>query len=367
MTEDLKRNVYCILGLPIDVIEMPAVVQQIDNAAHSRNALFISTPNLDFLVQSRFDRAFREALLDSDLSPVDGMPVLMIARLIGVPIKLRVSGADIFEALKAREHFGRRLGVFLFGGSDAASTAACKRLNENPSGLKCVGALNPGFGDVAALSRDALIDAVNSSNADFLLVALGAKKGQPWLHSNHKRLSVPVRAHLGAAINFQAGTIKRAPPGFRALGMEWLWRIKEEPHLWRRYGQGGCVLAFLLLTRVLPLVVLNGWNRYRSKRQPRPLWLESAAQHDFVTIRLYGDAIEQFASKASARLEETLTAPCKNVVIDLSAVRAIDARFFGLLLMLRKRLKSQGCGLQFVGASLAIKRLFRLNEVQFLL
>ena len=65
---------------------------------------------------------------------------------------------------------------------------------------------------------------------DFLAVSLGAKKGQAWLLRNHHRLQIPVRAHLGATINFQTGTVKRAPASIRqALGFEWLWRIKEEP------------------------------------------------------------------------------------------------------------------------------------------
>jgi Glycosyl transferase WecG/TagA/CpsF family len=89
------------------------------------------------------------------------------------------------------------------------------------------------------MSRDQMIDKVNASEADFLAVSLGAKKGQLWLHRNHQRLAIPVRAHLGAAINFQAGTVKRAPPRLRAWGLEWLWRIKEEPQLWRRYGHDG--------------------------------------------------------------------------------------------------------------------------------
>ena len=86
--------------------------------------------------------------------------------------------------------------------------------------------------------------------ADFLAVSLGAKKGQLWLHRNHQRLTVPVRAHLGVTVNFQAGTVKRAPPRLRAWGLEWLWRIKEEPHLWRRYAHDGWVLLGLIFTRV---------------------------------------------------------------------------------------------------------------------
>src|SRR5207244_10946213 len=104
------------------------------------------------------------------------------------------------------------------------------------------GVLDPGFGSVEEMSRDHIIDKVNAGAADFLAVSLGAKKGQLWLHRNHQRLTIPVRAHLGVTVNFQAGTVKRAPLRLRAWGLEWLWRIKEEPHLWRRYAHDGRVL-----------------------------------------------------------------------------------------------------------------------------
>jgi N-acetylglucosaminyldiphosphoundecaprenol N-acetyl-beta-D-mannosaminyltransferase len=236
-----------------------------------------------------------------------------------------------------------------------------------PSGLSCVGTLDPGFGSVDEMSRDQMIDKVNASEADFLAVSLGAKKGQLWLHRNHQRLAIPVRAHLGAAINFQAGTVKRAPPRLRAWGLEWLWRIKEEPQLWRRYGHDGWVLLRLLFTRILPLAIANRWYRFKSQRQPQDLQIKVAQNKDSATISLSGDAIDRYIEKAIACFQETLTRRNKVVVIDLSGTRVIDARFFGLLLMLRKHLKGQGTTLAFVGMAPAIRRMFRLNELDFLL
>src|SRR5262249_60148195 len=86
---------------------------------------------------------------------------------------------------------------------------------------------------------DDVMDGVNASGGVFLLVALGSRKGQIWLLRNHDRLQIPVRAHLGATLHFAAGTIRRAPAIVAKLGLEWLWRIKEEPHLWRRYWRDG--------------------------------------------------------------------------------------------------------------------------------
>jgi N-acetylglucosaminyldiphosphoundecaprenol N-acetyl-beta-D-mannosaminyltransferase len=367
MLPDLSRSAFCVLGIPIDAISMATVVQRMEAAAADRAAFLISTPNLNFLVSSRSDPEFRETLLDSDLCPPDGMPIVWIGRLIGIPIKERVAGADILDWLRATGNRTRRLTVFLFGGAEGVAAAAARTLNAEPGGLNCVGTIDPGFGTVSEMSQDHTIDAINSSNADFLAVSLGAKKGQFWLQRNHERLTIPIRAHLGAALNFQAGTIKRAPRRVRAWGLEWLWRIKEEPHLWRRYWNDGSVLLRLLLTRVLPLTIATQWCRLRYRYQTGDLLIETTQDHQSAIIALRGVATEQHVETAISCFREVLATKQKIIVVDVSATRVIDARFFGLLLMLRKQLKRRGATLIFTGVSHQIERMFRLNELGFLL
>jgi N-acetylglucosaminyldiphosphoundecaprenol N-acetyl-beta-D-mannosaminyltransferase len=363
---DLTRSVYCVLGMPIDAINLAAVIKRIEAAAANRSVFLISTPNLNFLVSSLSDPEFRESLLDSDLCSPDGAPIVWIARLLGLPIKERVAGSDLFDQLQAPGTRTRRLTVFLFGGAKGVAAAAARKLNAEPDGLNCVGTLNPGFCEVSEMSQGHIIDTVNSSGADFLSVSLGAKKGQLWLYRNHNRLTIPVRAHLGAAINFQAGIIKRAPPMIRALGFEWLWRIKEEHYLWKRYLNDGLVLLRLLMTRVLPLAVITGWHQFRRKHQRHGLLIRKSHDDQTILISLCGIASERHVPKAIASFQEALSGN-KNITIDLSNTRLIDARFLGLLLMLRKELRSRGARLIFTGVSGTIERTFRLSEVGFLL
>ena len=120
---------------------------------------------------------------------------------------------------------------------------------------------------------------INSSKADLLIACLGAQKAQAWLQRNHDRLQIPIRVHLGAAVKYEAGTIKRAPVFMQRSGLEWLWRIKEEPHLWSRYFKDGMVLLQLLLTRILPLVFLARWHRLRRGRNEQDL-LVMRSEHD---------------------------------------------------------------------------------------
>ena len=162
------------------------------------------------------------------------MPIVWLGRLLGVPMKERVAGADLFDLLK-HTRLSEPLKVFFFGGAEGVAAAAAANINAQNNGVICTGALFPGFGSVEEMSADHIIDEINASNAHILAVALGAAKAHAWLQRNHDRLKIPIRAHFGATINFQAGTYRRAPQLMREWGLEWLWRLKEEPWLWRRY------------------------------------------------------------------------------------------------------------------------------------
>jgi N-acetylglucosaminyldiphosphoundecaprenol N-acetyl-beta-D-mannosaminyltransferase len=364
--DDLSREVHCVLGIPIDAIEMPAVLRSIDAAAAAAAPFLISTSNLNFLVNSQTDSEFRESLLLSDLCPPDGMPIVWIAWLLGIPIKKRAAGSDFFEELKSRPSFGRPLKIFLFGSTEQVAAEACNRLNSDAAGLKCVGWLCPGFGDMDELSQDHFIDQINASNADFLVAALGAKKGQLWLRRNHRRLKIPIRAHLGAVINFQAGIVRRAPLAVRRLSLEWLWRIKEEPSLFGRYWHDGGVLIRLLLTRVLPLAAGARWRQLRAERGRHDFVIVPVHHDQRVTLRISGDATASQLPRAIAAFRDAVGCQ-KPIEVDLSGTRAVDARFFGLFLMLRKQLRARETGLRFVGVSPALERLFRLNGIGYLL
>ena len=363
--DDFLRQVYCVLGMPIDVIGMSSALRDIETAAASKTRFLFSTPNLNFLVNSQSDPDFRESLLLSDLCPVDGMPVLWIARLLGIPIKDRVAGSDVFEALKAARNSVRPLKVFLFGGAEGVAAAASRALNARPSGLYCVGSLYPGLGSVEAMSGNDIIDEINASDADLLIVSLGAKKGQSWLQRNHCRLLIPVRTHLGAVMNFQAAMVKRAPPILRKFGLEWMWRIKEEPYLWRRYCNDGVVLLRLLFTRILPLAIRTSWLRLRY--DGKDLVISQAHDCQSVTLAFSGAATARHVDKIIPVFRAAM-ATRKQIIIDFSNTCAVDARFLGLLLLLRKKLKSvPSSDPIFIGLSPELQKLFYLNGLKFLL
>lgn len=213
------------------------------------------------------------------------------------------------------------------------------------------------------MSKDYIIDRINASGADFLIAALSAKKGQLWLQHNHDRLQIPVRAHLGAAINFAAGKFRRAPSAVQKLGLEWLWRIKEEPYLWKRYWDDGSVLLRLLLTHVFPLAIRARWQRMGESKH---LDIKYAQHEDTITLSLAGAAIADNVETAIGLFREAL-AKKREIRIDLSDTRIIDSRFFGAFLMLRKSTRRRGTDLKFIGVSPQLQKQFRLHGTGFLL
>jgi N-acetylglucosaminyldiphosphoundecaprenol N-acetyl-beta-D-mannosaminyltransferase len=293
------------------------------------------------------------------------MPIVWLARWLGVPVRARVAGSDIFEALKAVHPASQPLPVFLFGGDEGVAASAGVEMNSQRSRLTCVGSLNPGFGSIEDISASSIIETINGSGADVLIAALSAKKGQIWLLRNHYRLRIPVRAHLGAVMNFQAGVLKRAPAIFARCGIEWLWRIKEEPHLWRRYWADAKLLVVLLATKVLPLLwifLLQHLGRGGNQR----LEVDSERTDKGLLIKIAGDATTRNLAPVLASFRSAITHG-ENVSVDMSEVRAIDARCIGALLMLRKQLSALQCTLKLTGVSGRIGRIIRLNGFGFLL
>ncbi|WP_426413252.1 WecB/TagA/CpsF family glycosyltransferase [Bradyrhizobium ganzhouense] len=363
-TDALSRPVFGIAGLPIDAVGIDDVLEALEAVIRERRPFLISTPNLHFLIKSLGDEAFRASLLLSDLCPADGMPIVWISRLLGVEAVRRVSGADIFDVLRAGRPGGRARSIFLFGGPGDTAHKVGKAINSEAAGLRCVGSLNPGFGSIDQLSDPAVLAAINSSGADMLAVFLNADKAQTWLLRNHHRLRPPVRAQLGATINFQAGTVRRAPAFIRDAGFEWLWRIKEEPYLWRRYLRDGLSLLRVIATSVVPFRLNAVLLRLRSNY--KDLKAQIIEQPDRTLVRLSGAATKEHIAEAIARFRQALDRH-QPLVVDLASTSEIDPRFFGLLLLVRKELESREQSLDLVHAPPAIARAFRLNGFNFLL
>lgn len=365
---DFNRNVHCLLGVPFDVTGLASAVSRVEQAVIQRKPLFISTPNLNFLVACQTDTSFRDSVIHSELSLADGMPVVWLARLLNIPITERVAGSTLFEALRKRPAAPGTplISVFFFGGPDGVAQMAGDRLNEEAdASMRCVGTQSPGFGSVQNMSDKAILNHINNSGVDFIVVSLGARKGQAWIEHNRASLQAPVISHLGAVVNMVAGAIQRAPIWMQRTGLEWLWRIKEEPALWRRYFDDGMALLRLLTTRILPLA----WISRRARPSPSQIEAANIATSES-TEGLRVTLTGPWVAENLGRLRQTFadaSAKQQPVSLDLSAMTFADSAFFGLLLLLYGHQARIGLALHITSATRVVRRLAYFSGVGFLL
>ena len=360
---DLNREVYCLAGVPFDAVDMAGAVTRIRSAIASRKRCFLSTPNLNFLIACRKDPAFRNSVINSDLSVADGMPIIWMARLLGIPLKERVAGSSLFDEIRRLGgEDGKPISVYFFGGPDGVAEQAFNMLNDEAGGMRGVGHLCPGFGSVEEMSSQGIIDKINASNADFLVVALGARKGQEWIEHNRDHLNVPVISHLGAVVNFVAGTVSRAPLWMQRSGLEWLWRIKEENGLWKRYFYDGYALLKLLVMDVLPYKLFQIFNPSRSKF----LNLSLEEQENSTTIRINGCSDDKRENDL-ANIFSDCVASGKDINILIEGNVCIDSAVIGKMILLKSAVTSRGKLLKVCSDSKYANHVFKYTYSEYLL
>ncbi len=360
-----NRDIHCILGLPFDAITLAGAVELVRNAASSRQPCLLSTPNLSFLVSCLSDRDFRDSVIHSDLSVADGMPLVWVARVLGIPIKERVAGSGLFEALC--DDPATYLSVYFFGGPEGVAEQACRSLNARGGGVTCVGHGYPGFASLDEMSSESILGRINASGANFLVVALGARKGQAWIARNRARLHAPVISHLGAVVNFVAGTVRRAPVWMQRVGLEWLWRILEEPALFRRYWHDGWALLRLLVTRVAPYVWYLHWHRaLAGRREETGTGADVADVNGSHIITLSGVWTQQNLAPLRGVFSKAASLG-KEIRLDLSEVSYVDSAFIGLVVLLYGCQVRRGLGWRVMSVQQPVRRVIRYCCAGYLL
>ncbi len=226
-----------ILGIGIDPFSTEDCLAAVRRAIETRTPCFICTANVDHLMKLQEDPVFRNAYGLAAIVTADGMPLVWAARFLGRGRLERVTGADLaahLVELAAEE--GRRL--FLLGGVEGVAAAVRDGLVErDPRVADIVDCYSPPFGferDGAELDR--IDERIRRHAPEILLIGLGAPKQEKWYAERGRRLGVPVVLACGGALDFLAGRIPRAPEWMRRAGLEWLFRLGQEPRrLWRRY------------------------------------------------------------------------------------------------------------------------------------
>lgn len=331
------RKLIIILGVPIDDLNMDQALDRVEEFVRigrtSGKVHQIATVNADFVVKAMKDPELRYLLQESDMATADGMPLVWGARLLGVNLEDRVAGADMVPALAAR-CAQKGYSMYFLGAAPGVAVRAAEILQERYPGLKVAGVQSPPYTSVIDMDPGVL-DEIKAAKPDILLVAFGNPKQEKWIGMYGRELGVPVMIGIGGTLDFIAGNTKRAPEWMQRTGLEWSYRLIQEPRrLWKRYAVD--------LTNYGAFFVRQWWAMRRGQTPTAVLpdtdWVllgETAVLtvKGQLTVSNFGD----FNAKTQEALSQTA-----RIIINLSRAEFLDSSAIGSLVGLAKQARDAG-------------------------
>jgi N-acetylglucosaminyldiphosphoundecaprenol N-acetyl-beta-D-mannosaminyltransferase len=219
-----------ILGVRVDDATYDDLIDLVDAYVASGQPHQIVTLNTEMVIAAHEEASFAEVLNSADLNAADGVGVMLAARLLGHPLRERVTGSDGIYRLAA--HCARQgYRPFLLGAAPGVAEMAAGRLVAANPDLEVAGVY---AGSPLPEEEDDIIERVRAVEPDLLLVAYGVPAEEQWIARHRQRLGVPVMIGVGGTFDFVAGVTRRAPKWMRRWGLEWLYRLFREPWRWRR-------------------------------------------------------------------------------------------------------------------------------------
>jgi N-acetylglucosaminyldiphosphoundecaprenol N-acetyl-beta-D-mannosaminyltransferase len=232
-----------VLGIGVTAATEAEIVEVIAAAPRTgRSGRTLCAVNVHTWCEARRNRDFAEAVRSSYVSWPDGVPITWAAKWLGTPIGPRIHGHDLMRLLLRRP-----VSHFFYGSTPDVLRDLEKNVRSEFPGVRIAGFRSPAFTRRAGPIPPKDAEAIAEARPDILWVALGAPKQEMWMHLNRDRIHVPVMIGVGAAFEILAGRFRRAPRLLQRAGLEWAWRLTQDPgRLWRRYvSTNGFFLATL--------------------------------------------------------------------------------------------------------------------------
>lgn len=225
-----------VLGTQIDPMTMDEAIAAFEQFIVSRRPALAFSFNVDICMKIHRDPELQKIFGQADLVLVDGTPMTWATRFLGSALPGRVSGADFLPAF-CRVAADRRYRLFLLGSLPGVAERAKQWLEFHNLGLQIIGTYAPPFGFERDDQENArIVSMVRAAAPDALFVAFGPPKDQKWLFRFREALQVPISMGVGSSFDYLAGRLKRAPRWMQRCGLEWTYRLAQEPRrLWRRY------------------------------------------------------------------------------------------------------------------------------------
>lgn len=224
-------NKVAMLNVDIQSLTQQELLKRLDKGV-------LITPNVDHLVKLQKDKDFYDVYQKAEWVVCDSKILYLMSKLLKEPLPEAIPGSSFFTAYYMYHKNDRNCKIFLLGAAEGIAEKAMKNINEKVGRRIVVGAHSPSYGfEKNEQECEELVRIVNESGANVLLVGVGAPKQEKWIMKYRDMMpGVDVFMALGATIDFEAGTLKRAPKVWQKCGMEWLYRVIKEPkRLFKRY------------------------------------------------------------------------------------------------------------------------------------
>jgi N-acetylglucosaminyldiphosphoundecaprenol N-acetyl-beta-D-mannosaminyltransferase len=232
-----------VWGLPLVRDTFAQALDRIDGLIAARRPSFFITANLNYAMLSDGDERIQRLNRQAAFLLADGMPLVWWSRLGSRPLPERVAGSDLIYGMCERAAAnGHR--VYLLGAPPGVAEEAAGKLRQRYAELQIVGVECPPFRRPTPEEEQAQFQRIRAARPDILFVAFGQPKGEFWIANNLEKLAVPVCVQVGASLDFVAGRVKRSPKWMQKTGLEWVYRMAQEPR--RLVGRYLANLRFLL-------------------------------------------------------------------------------------------------------------------------
>lgn len=225
-----------LFGVRFDNFDFRDLAAYLERTVESGEPTYLLTCNVDHVMLLEKDALFRHIYREAHAVVADGMPIVWTSRLVGTPLKQRVAGSDLLPELGLWLE-KKRYKLFFLGAAEGVAEEAGRRLLERFPALSIAGWYSPPYGfESMEEENEKIVAMIREAKPDILLVGLGAPKQEKWIYRHYREYGVPVSIGVGATFDFLAGKVKRAPAWMQRAGLEWVWRLMQEPgRLWRRY------------------------------------------------------------------------------------------------------------------------------------
>jgi len=242
---------YDVIGCSINCANIESAIGEVLRRVQDGTGGYVCFTNVHCAVMAHRDSQYRNIINTSFMTLPDGKPLYWVARSRGLAGVGHVPGPDLLPALLAIKH-DPPLRHFFYGSRREVLAALVNNLKSRYSGIEIVGTYSPPFRPLSEQERRQVLDEILRAQPDIVWVGLGAPKQEQWMAENWHSLKPAVLMGVGAAFDFHAGAVKRAPSLFTRIGMEWAYRLASEPRrLWRRYlVTNSLFLCYLILGMV---------------------------------------------------------------------------------------------------------------------